>query len=915
MTRTTTVVQSLEVLVPKGWTTDQKGRFLEDIAAQVLRRQSYDIEERVRFTGMEIDLLGRHKPSSDRVYVECKFMSSAVSANVIDIMIGQAHRRKIRRLALFSASALSKDAKGAVDELRTDDSLSFSFYGPEHLLGALVDVGVAPSLNVAELPPSFSHATLLVWPEFPYLWLLQEQHEGRPIRVVPYAPSTENRPSLEEIRSVLDQGQLLEGLSIADYWDGSQDVSIQEISATEPACSDLVEHVGRVVTADTILDYRPCRPEDFVGRRGLQKEIWDFLNDVSEQRSSTRLIALVGASGFGKSSLVSKLASRFRNKKWKNKFFLFPVDVRSARGPLFVAEAMLQAIKNAADAGFVEIPQDLCVSDVSNILSSDSIAALLDQLRAEGKVLVVFFDQFEEALSKDELLPVFRAFRRFALDVHAKQTNLVIGFSWRTGISFSDENPAYQLWNELRDYRITQTLGEFDAAEASSLICQFEDALGTKFIRPLRRRLIDQGQGFPWFLKKLCIHVYRQIEAGVTQTELLGGRLNVESLFDEDLEPLTEIQLSCLKHIARNSPVDSLDVYERYGNDVVNGLLDKRLIIRAGQKFAVYWDIFRDYLTEGKIPAIPITYIPNGTLSMALTACQEIGLRGSITPAELARAISYSEATISNIVTDLQNLVVAGRNSDGNVSLLENFSLGQVALTLREQFVEHVVYRGLLRHADASGQLSRGKALDVVRNLYSGTDVKPRTRDNYLSRLVPWLEFSGLLESQPGGYKLFLPARRGRGFGVQPSVAGRSSGAPLFLASAPPEDAVKLLEKLKKARCITREEIASRRLRNPANDLTALGLASYTAKGLQAREFVISAKDRAALFANSVRVSQSIQLIQKLAALHPNESRREIGVRLAGELQRQWKTSSSVRYANGLFRYLEYLDSFGRSAK
>src|SRR5690606_21507068 len=153
------------------------------------------------------------------------------------------------------------------------------------------------------------------------------------------------------------------------------------------------------------------------------------------------------------------------------------------------------------------------------------------------------FDQFEEALTKEELAPLFRAFRRFALDVHAKRSPIVVGFSWRTGISFSDDNPAYQMWNELRDHRLTKTLGLFDSSESSSVVAQFESALSQKFISPLRRRLLEQGQGLPWLLKKLCIHVYGQIREGkVSQLDLVGARLNVRALFDEDLEHLSPSQ-------------------------------------------------------------------------------------------------------------------------------------------------------------------------------------------------------------------------------------------------------------------------------------------------------------------------------------------------------------------------------------
>lgn len=905
MNRTTILEQSLEILVPRDWTNDKKGSYLEGIAAQVLRRQSYEVTERIRFTGMEIDLLANHKPSADTVYVECKFMASAVGSNVIDLMLGQSFRRQLTRLALFSAGPLSKEAKGAVADLKKDPRISFSFYGPDTLLEALVDASVAPKLPENELFPSVSHATLLVYPDQPYIWLFQDQKEGRPYRIIPYAPSVAHRPDPGEVRALLDRHELLEGLPVSDYLDSliKKDPMVASTVATP---QEVTEVVGRVATADTILDYRPCRPEDFVGRLNIQKEIWDFLSEVRDKKTNTRLIALVGSSGYGKSSLVSKLAERFKNKKWKKKYFLFPVDVRSARGPLFVPEALLEAIRSAADNDFLTKPENLSVTDAANILASESITRVLSELERNRKVLVVFFDQFEEVFTKEDLLPVFRVFRRFALDVHAKQSNLIVGFSWRTGISFSDENPAYQLWNELRDHRVTKTLGLFDGAESSNLISQFEKELGVKLLSPLRRRLQEQGQGLPWFLKKLCIHVHNQIVRGVSQPDLLGSRLNVQALFDEDLESLTEAQLSCLRFIAGNSPVDSLEVYERYGTEIVSILSEKRLVIRAGQRFAVYWDIFRDYLTEGKVPAIPWTYIPNSTLRMALSVCEVLISQGAMRVSDLAQELSYSDATTFNIITDLQNLALCGKEDSGKQILFEGLNMTIIPNRIRSQLLEHVLYQRLLQVTNDDNVITRTKAVEIVRNLYSGADVKPVTRDNYLGRLIPWLEYAGLVETEGNHFLVLPPNKRGGKFGVQPHRS-RVAGGAVFLAASPPETAEKLLLRLVRQGAVTREVISSESLRNPAQDLLSLGLASWSNRGLIPTAKTGTTLSPGEVFVRAVTNSATFKTLDKLVTEHPTASRLDIGQMLSNEFGRNWKPSSAVRYANGLFRYREHL--------
>lgn len=415
MTRTTELRRSLAVLVPDDYTTDQKGSFLESLSAKILKRQSYEVVERVRFTGMEVDLLATHRPSGDEVYVECKFQRNSVSANVIDLMLGQAFRKRIERLALFAVGDLSKEAKGAVLEIKKDSRASLSYYDHTRILEALEDTSLSPRLVPSEIPAGVLQATLIVHPEQPFFWVLQEQRDGRPFQIFLLGEASKTRPTPRDIRALLDQHQLLEGLPIVGWIDEDNQTDLADIKGPTN------EVVSPVVTADTVLDYRPCRPEDFVGRGELQKDIWGFLEQARADTTSTRLLALVGPSGSGKSSLVAKLASRFRNKKWKNRLFLYPVDVRSARGALFVAEAVLQALRSSSQAGFLSFDDAINIEDAEDILSSSSVSAAVEQLQNEQKLLVVFFDQFEEVFTKEELLPVFRAFRRFALDIHGKR--------------------------------------------------------------------------------------------------------------------------------------------------------------------------------------------------------------------------------------------------------------------------------------------------------------------------------------------------------------------------------------------------------------------------------------------------------------------------------------------------------------
>lgn len=901
MNRTTEMGKSIAITVPSQVSPEIKGKFLEQLAGQILKRQSYEIIDTIRFTGMEIDLLCRHKPSSQQLYVECKFHTNTLGANAIDQCIGQAFRKRIPNIAIFSAGPLGKEAKGAVEELRQDSGINFSYYGTDEILDALTDSAIIRIPDPDKLPSSITHATLLVHPDLPYIWLLQEQRDARPYRLIPYTESSvRDCPPPKKLRSILDAAQLLEGLEIAEYLEKDAVISYQPTVTKEPS----QEHVSLIATADSLVDYRPCRPADFVGRTYFQKELWDYFNSVRTENSKTRVIALTGASGFGKSSLVAKLSDRFSNQKWRNRLFLHAVDVRSARGTMFVAEALLQGVNAAQQAGFIDSNIRPEITDADSVLSSIPISSVFADLRKNNRIFILFFDQFEEIFTKDELLPLFRVFKRMVLDLSALQPNLVVGFSWRTGISLSDENPAYQMWHEIADHRLTKMIPPFDSGESSRMISQFERLLDQKLAPPLRRRLIEQSQGMPWLLKKLCIHVYRQIRSGKSQIELLGSRLNVKSLFDEDLNPLTETQLACLRYIALNSPADSMEVYNRFSDDVVTSLVNQRIIVRTGQRFTVYWDIFRDYIAEDSVPTIPWTYIPNYRPGMSISALKVLQQQGAVSIASLSKQLQYTERTTFNIITDLLNMMICEKDDKGHYVPAKGVSLSTVAERVRSQFSEHIIYRNLIANSDAAIHVSRDRAIDVVRHLYSSGEVKPKTRDNYFKKLIPWLRYAGFVDTVGSEVQFYPPMQKSDNYG-RLSDGEASQRSSLFVGAAPPESSKELLKKVLLGHVITSEYVILNKYRNAAQDLVVLGLCHWERGTLSCTEQDWTDIDQ--VFKTAIEKSSTMVILGAMIEKIGTMTRRELGNLIGEHFKKQWKDSSAKRYANGLYRYWGFI--------
>ncbi|MDS10747.1 restriction endonuclease, partial [Salmonella enterica] len=268
----------------------------------------------------------------------------------------------------------------------------------------------------------------------------------------------------------------------------------------------------------------------------------------------------------------------------KNKYFVFPVDVRAATGPEYIYSSVLTALKLAQKNGFGDPHINLIVTNVSSPLSSDSIKYYLESLIKKKQIICVIFDQFEELYSKQELYEVFERARELLLNAAALQLNFCLGFAWKTDSTTHSEHPAYFFWHQLSDYRITRKLSPFTDIESGVAISIFEKEINQKLHMDLKHNLIVSSQGYPWLLKKLCIHLYEKIENGVAQKDLLENKLDVSSLFKEDMDELSPAENTCLKLIAQRAPADWFEVIDISGPATLESLINKRFVIRSGDR-------------------------------------------------------------------------------------------------------------------------------------------------------------------------------------------------------------------------------------------------------------------------------------------------------------------------------------------
>ena len=117
------------------------------------------------------------------------------------------------------------------------------------------------------------------------------------------------------------------------------------------------------------------------------------------------------------------------------------------------------------------------------------------------------------------------------------------------------------------------------------------EELYTRIRKDLRYLIHEFSQGYPWLLIKLCAHVKSRRELGITQLELVNSGLNVIELFQEDLQDLTMQQEENLRKIARLVPISISELVEICSPKEIQSLVNRRLLVRIGSKYDIYWDI------------------------------------------------------------------------------------------------------------------------------------------------------------------------------------------------------------------------------------------------------------------------------------------------------------------------------------
>ncbi|MXY29381.1 restriction endonuclease, partial [Candidatus Poribacteria bacterium] len=260
----------IEVATSPGSPNKQKGDLLEELTADLLEIQDYTVTKQLRITAAELDLLCEHRVNRKIVYVECKAYRESISANVLNNLLGKlTFNEEYQEGWLISTGPLGKDAKGFQHDWEkkpNSESQKLSIYTPERVIRALISAGKVkspPYDSAVEMigdEDRIGDPTLLIT-QYGIFWTIACLESGVPVGVLVYSTKTGN---------LIKEQKWLRNLAQTDTSQNELDFEYA-LNLSKSRTKSKLNSVVEVEHGETWADYRPARPQDFVGREGVQE--------------------------------------------------------------------------------------------------------------------------------------------------------------------------------------------------------------------------------------------------------------------------------------------------------------------------------------------------------------------------------------------------------------------------------------------------------------------------------------------------------------------------------------------------------------------------------------------------------------------------------------------------------------------
>ncbi|MFI8995703.1 restriction endonuclease [Streptomyces sp. NPDC053542] len=818
MTSQNFAIQETQVVVLAAGDTPQaaanaRGHLFELFVARMLQHFGYEDPRfdnlNVTSDGIELDVVARHRLTRRTAMAECKAYTSPVAAKELVAFYGKLHTERITsdddEIDGFFF-ALPRITQHGVEKARAIESkdTSFRYLNADSIADIVMQSGMTASAPSSISGVLSSDPAIVITEYGIYSAVKSLDPESRTTREVLVWGASGNVPS--PVLSLLRGSEYASSAVI-------RDARFTERSPKERPTEGSESLVIEVKGSASDFEYQlPASPQYFVGRRKVVEEVEGVIS------TGSAVLVVNAQSGWGKSSLALRLKQSAQKKGGACVVF----DTRTATNSNYVSSALRKVALQAQTRGLLQLPDES---------SWASLASSLETLRAArwddtaGPVLV-FFDQFENVF-QDEALT--REFRDLALGIQEIDSPLSIGFAWKTDLVGWTESHPYRLRDEIRSNARVIHLAPLGPSEVDTLLRKLEKSLDTTLVRDLKERLREYSQGLPWLFKKLAGHVLSEVKDGVSQAQLVSEALNVQSLFERDLAELTPGEREGLSQIARFAPVAVSEVMERIPTEVVQPLLDRRLIVQVGERLDTYWDIFRDFLINGTIPIEDSFILRQVPTSVGRLLREVVALGGDVAVSELAHLMDISEAVVYNLSRDARHFGVLAYEPT-RIRLVETF----IESGSKEEYLRARVAVSLRRHRahstltrlfeQSNGSVSLQAFASALPGAFPAVAASEKSWGIYARAFAQWFDYAGVAKLENQFLRVIEETDISPAFDIL--TGSRGSNARRVFPKGTPGPAIKLMKSLWSG-----ERVKLTSKNKPANELLLLGIASVNSDG------------------------------------------------------------------------------------
>lgn len=885
----------------------KRGKLFEQLMSEVLQYYGYKIDRipNTNYSGMEIDIEGKHILSGISLYAECKCYEHEVDSPKLQAFFGKYMSLWLKddkcHGIFIALPGINSHAKGFYrDNCEKTKQITINLLEEPDVIKAILQIPtiIKPD-NISQIIKKHNWIPgdwLLLYTDNGLFWLQYIIQEGGviPKHIVLFdekGTCISERQTLDYLAQVYPELNDFEKINFSN----------PNILASSINSQDL-EEIVEVQGSSSCFEYQfPASPKYFIGREAILKELDLFVNEVQYKKTSSRGLLFEANSGWGKSSVT--LASVERLEKMGH--FAISIDSRSSSSSQFLLRVIDYFIYKFKDFNGLISNYETFTPITGFDGAAKALINIAQNLEASQKIIFIFLDQFENIFFQTETL---KRITNMFLKVCDAQTNVVFGFSWKTDlVGLTNEFP-YQLRDTIVASSKRIALNTFSEFETTALL----DKLGGELRAPLRKDLkfllSEFSQGYPWLLKKLCAHIKAQREAGVTQLDIANSLLNVEELFQEDVRGLTPEEEDGLKRIAKSAPIALAELGEKLNPTVVQSLVNRRLVVRIGPKFDIYWDIFRDYLNAGRVPVLEnyILRVQTGSIIKATKLLKENN--GILNITDFYKKYNLSQKSFYNVLRDMRLLGLAIVDDDEiklKVNLIEEKIKFEEKLRiyLKERLQCNRLIWRLLQEVEATHTLALSQVTDILINLCPYISASRKTWETYAKIFADWLDFSdlcifdrlnGLLLPYGAGVEIrerrILP-KKPRGSMMVPSIQYKPiEKAAIRIVQAIQENSIINWTGFKKSTInkvlATLENLEFISINRMTNSISLKD---------KCVEFVSKPEERPIIFAESALKMEFFKIFIDILKTHnQKKTLSELGIELKKKLNTNWKETTAI---------------------